>query len=333
MRPRASILIIVLWSVFLLTIFAVVLSYGVRQKLEVIKRIDSRSNLRYLNEACIEKTIFDIKRVQKKEYFVFKNSTPSENGNPLMTEVDIIDDKPGGNAHSFELRSSIYTSRVSVFDEARKLNINMASLPVMERLFMIVLGFDKIEASELAASIVDWRDTDSLLTLPLGSAEDSYYRNFPYSYEAKDGPFEALEELLLVKGVTREVFEKLNNYITIYGDGKININTAPEEVLNAVGFSSDMVSKIIALRQGDDGIPGTADDIVIDAPGNLQSLMQGRFKLGEANLQQLELLADAFTVTTSYFTIKASGLRAGGSAQAQTVCVVDRMGNILRWIE
>jgi type II secretory pathway component PulK len=83
---------------------------------------------------------------------------------------------------------------VRVYDEAGKLNINVATkdqlmaLPYMEE--------------EIAEAIVDWRDGDED-PQPLG-AETGYYENLPIAYKIRNGPLKTVRELLLVKGVTEE---------------------------------------------------------------------------------------------------------------------------------
>jgi type II secretory pathway component PulK len=57
--------------------------------------------------------------------------------------------------------------------------------------------------SEVADAILDWVDADSV---PRESgAEDDYYQGLSPPYTARNGPPETLEELLLVRGVTREL--------------------------------------------------------------------------------------------------------------------------------
>ena len=82
-----------------------------------------------------------------------------------------------------------------VADEASKLNINTATYDML----LALPGM----TPELAASIVDWRDPDDNVTQGLG-AENSYYLLLPEPYACKNGPFETLDELLLVKGATKE---------------------------------------------------------------------------------------------------------------------------------
>jgi len=85
---------------------------------------------------------------------------------------------------------------VQVVDEASKLNVNTAT---KEQLMTLPNMLE-----EVADAIIDWRDTDDTPS-PTG-AEAGYYENLQYRYMARNGPFRTLRELLLVKGVTEELF-------------------------------------------------------------------------------------------------------------------------------
>jgi len=85
---------------------------------------------------------------------------------------------------------------VKVIDESSKLNINtitrqqLLELPYMEE--------------DIADAIIDWRDGDD--TPNTGGVEGGYYENLPIGYKIRNGPFKTIRELLLVKGVTEELF-------------------------------------------------------------------------------------------------------------------------------
>ena len=80
-------------------------------------------------------------------------------------------------------------------DEASKININTAPREVLLKLPRMT--------EEVADSIIDWRDADSEPS-PSG-AEDSYYQSRQPSYQCKNQPFDTVEELHYVRGVTKEV--------------------------------------------------------------------------------------------------------------------------------
>ena len=83
----------------------------------------------------------------------------------------------------------------SLSDESGKLNLNTATQGMLELLPRMT--------PSLAAAILDWRDADQDVTA--GGAEDETYARQTPPYRAKNGPFESLEELRLVFGMTREI--------------------------------------------------------------------------------------------------------------------------------
>ncbi|MHC4343275.1 MAG: type II secretion system protein GspK [Planctomycetota bacterium] len=85
---------------------------------------------------------------------------------------------------------------VRVVDEAGKLNVNTAT---REQL----LGLPNM-TEDVADAIIDWRDKDE--TQSALGAESGYYQNLRYSYRIRNGAFQTVRELLLVKGVTEELF-------------------------------------------------------------------------------------------------------------------------------
>ena len=104
-------------------------------------------------------------------------------------------------------------------------------------------GLDERKAAEIVDAIKDWIDADEAVTGY--GAETSYYTSLDQPYEAKNAPLDCIEELLMVKGITKEIFygtkEKpgLAGYVTEDSDGAININTAPKMVLRALSADID----------------------------------------------------------------------------------------------
>ena len=87
----------------------------------------------------------------------------------------------------------------ALVDEASKLNLNTASLAMLQLLPRMT--------AELAAAIIDWRDSNSEVTT--SGAEDEIYQRLNPAYRCKNGPFDSVDELRLVYGMTTEV---------LYGD-------------------------------------------------------------------------------------------------------------------
>jgi len=73
-------------------------------------------------------------------------------------------------------------------------------------------------------------------------------------------PFLLKEELLLVDGINAEIFLGFKDLITVYSEGRVNINTASGQVLKVLGLSDDLIEIILNYRKGKDGEEATEDD-------------------------------------------------------------------------
>jgi general secretion pathway protein K len=99
-------------------------------------------------------------------------------------------------------------------------------------------GLDAERIDTIVSSLKDWIDEDNEVTP--GGAENATYLGLPRPYAAKNAPLDCLEEMLMIKGVTKELYygtedtPGLRDVLTVHGDGKININTAPTAVLRAL---------------------------------------------------------------------------------------------------
>jgi general secretion pathway protein K len=135
-----------------------------------------------------------------------------------------------------------------IVDESAKFNPNGLIDPYgnvdpkkknqLERL-LTLLGHDP----DVIDAILDWLDPDDQRR-PMG-AEREYYLALKHPYAAKNGPLDSLGEMLLIKGMDSSIFygtderEGLRNYLTIYSEGKININTASLPVLMSLSPKVD----------------------------------------------------------------------------------------------
>ncbi|HUW81388.1 MAG TPA: hypothetical protein VMZ31_01175 [Phycisphaerae bacterium] len=94
--------------------------------------------------------------------------------------------------------------RFGVVPENGKLDINMASQEQLTALFSEVLDPLEVVVPELVDALLDWRDADDE-PRENGAENDFYVEREPVGYRAKNGAFETVEELLLVKGFTAQV--------------------------------------------------------------------------------------------------------------------------------
>lgn len=125
----------------------------------------------------------------------------------------------------------------------------------------------------------------------------------------------------------------LVDVLGVWGDpayGRINVNTAPAEVLlNLPNIDEALVAGIMAFRNGPDGKPYTRDDRAFEAIG----LVGARVEISAEKLAPI----NRFCKTDSrYFTINAHASRRRGKINAYCTVTVELRGNtpvILAWKE
>ncbi|HXF93695.1 MAG TPA: type II secretion system minor pseudopilin GspK [Nitrospiraceae bacterium] len=105
---------------------------------------------------------------------------------------------------------------------------------------------------DVAEAIADWVDTDDVPE-PNG-AESAYYQTLRPPYMAANAPLQTLSELYLIKGMTKEIVQRLEPYVTVYpqngADGRVNLNTAPPIVIQALDprITPGMAAEIVQGR-------------------------------------------------------------------------------------
>ena len=149
------------------------------------------------------------------------------------------------------------TAIVEVIPEAGKVNINSAPPQEIEGL-LNACGANPMEASQITAAILDWR---SGTAAPPGVG----FLNPDQTFRPQHASFEEIEEVLLVRGMTPELFYGrfdrdpqgrliprggLRDSITTYGGqgNQIDVNTAPPLLLASIGIPPPVIDAIIKQR-------------------------------------------------------------------------------------
>ena len=154
---------------------------------------------------------------------------------------------------------------VEITDEDSRINVNKMSTGFgtvngeTMRLFMVRFLKQFELEEDIADSIADWTDTDDSERIPVG-AESNYYQSLEDPYEAKNKPFDSIQELRLIKGLENETYNKLQKFLAVNSDGWINMNTAGKEVIMSLSenLSGEIADEIIAFR-GENPFPTKQD--------------------------------------------------------------------------
>jgi general secretion pathway protein K len=217
---------------------------------------------------------------------------------------------------------------VRVTDEESKLPVNKLT-PVQWRRLLDLLDVEPADADVIADSVADWIDENDLHQLH--GAEDDYYASLVPPYRAKNAPIDRVEELLLVRGVTPEIFygqpatddeeaiPGLVEFLTATSNGRININTAsPLALKAALGLDDLQTEAVVQYRAGSDGEWGTDDD------KPFRSLEEFYAVIGNLTDEVRAQLGEWLTVQSDHFSIRSSG-DVGGVKR--TVHAVVRRGS------
>ena len=157
-------------------------------------------------------------------------------------------------------------------------------------------------SQEQIAGLLDWMDPDDIVQAE--GAESHHYLIQARPHRCKNAPIDTLEELFLIKGFSLGGFygEDANhngllddgeddgpaNYppddadgelrlgwvqlLTCQGDGRVNINTAPEAVLAALPISEEAVGQILAYRRFDADSQGNLEDHAFESSEDIEQL-------------------------------------------------------------
>lgn len=316
----------VVWTITLLSLFAASIASHASFALGLTERLSDRLRAAYVARGAAQYAALALEQDDSTSVDGFEEVWSDNPGffmdHPVgggVFRVTAEEPSPGGQP------------RYGLTDEDRALNLNTAPREVLQRLAQLAGGLREEEAAGLAAAIEDWRDADDKPVS--GGAEDSYYHGLDDAYDCKDGPFESVEELLLVRGMTPALYRRLEPHLTVYGSGQLNVNTAGRAVLQALGLSELGADGVVFYRMGEDGVEGTADDRRLNAVDALSSDW-APYVPTEDLARLIPLIQERFLgVKSDAFRALIAAKPEHGVSELRVFCVMDRDGTIRRWNE
>lgn len=270
-----------------------------------------------------------------------------------------------------------------VVDEDSKVNFNLAARAdsfsqqrMAEQILALIGGiqynemFEKLDdegelndRQTVCGALIDWADpnTDRSPCDPRSEsassagAEDSFYQLLPRPYGRKNAPYDSLDELRLVRGVSDEFWRTFiqpdpddpkSRVVTVWGSGPINANTANAQTLLAIACHKavpdsplctepeqqmQFLATIGMLKTIQAGMP------IFGSPGAFVKALQGKGNAGMAlagmGITPLQLLSEsevekAVSVKSNVFSIYATGMVTSGkrTTRSRVTAVVDFRG-------
>lgn len=291
------ILIIVLWMLVILSLLAIGLGRTARIELALTKYSKGKLKARYIARGGL---------------MYARNLIRKDTFDEAMSHVDTLyacglamdDDKsPEDILKNIPLGGGRFD--IDLQDEERRININAitaANSKVLGELIRI-LGVDEETADTVASSVVD----------------------------RKNLVFDSIEEFLMVRDMTPEIYAKFKDFVTVFPKGTpallININTASGTVLRALARSftdrtntykddaDALVEKITAYRAGEDGQEMTGDDRAVAIN-----------ELGLNTSQRIIFLAMQKNIQNSsrYLRVRVTGVDGTSRVESRVEAVVFR---------
>ncbi|MGB2988226.1 MAG: hypothetical protein WBE26_20345 [Phycisphaerae bacterium] len=214
---RGVILPVVLFVLLLLGLLVAMFSFRVNADLASTRAIAYRLQTRLAAEAGVERVKL---LLRESRYDMDRWYHNPDELHRIIVWMEDGDETLWGTNEEFEDELMVYRFsivaddptddeeyiRFGITDEASKVNLNTATEWQLRMLVRAaVAGDEEIDPQEIVDAILDWRDVDRVPRGADGDTEGEYYRTLPKPYLVKNGPFDTVEELLLVKGVTGQI--------------------------------------------------------------------------------------------------------------------------------
>jgi general secretion pathway protein K len=243
-----SILILTVWTLFFLAALAVAVGSYVSGGLTLARAASADAYGRAAINAGIEHAV-SVLDADTNQWDAFSENWGHEG------EIDWQSHLIGESYYRIYHINSAGETNTGVIDEESRINLNKASRTQLEATFRIIGGADAIESASLASAVVDWRDKNDDITE--GGAESGFYGGLQPGYPCANADLRTVYELLLLRGMRTEIFEKLSHSVTVYGTGKVNLNTADRAVLQVIAEAAGadepvargIADKIVGFRQ------------------------------------------------------------------------------------
>ncbi len=274
MSKNASILVGLLWCLALLSLIVIGVLHTARMDLLVVKNYGDKIQAHYLALAGIEKAEALLYRDAKDR----SHSKKNHSGNFYNDAASFREVKLGRGVFNVLRRGRSDEGGEIIYgvsDEESRLNVNTADTNALGQLQNMT--------PDVATAIINWHGGDATAN----AAEAQYYAGLQPPYQPRNGPFQTVRELLMVRSVTPELLlgkdihqngllgdigendnddnasvdsadlgwagnltvDSAVQNVDAAGDTRVNIQTADENSLMAIqGITSPIAKAIVAYR-------------------------------------------------------------------------------------
>lgn len=307
-------LVLVMWVLALLSVIVLEFCFSMRTEVNITRNFKESGQLYYFAHGGIQRAIAEL--IYRGDPALHQKRTlPGVDELAEMEPEWQIDGRP------YPVSFQQGDAEVRVTSESGRINLNNAPDVVLRRVLKYFVEIGE-ERDIIIDSILDWRDTDDFHRL--NGAENDYYQSLTEPYDCKNGPFDAVEELLLVRGVTPELFYGkkpeaseeegisrigLRDVFTVFSTvPQLDINASPVGVLVVFfGIPSSLAKHVVDVREE-------------KAFANLNELLQRVPEIVPFIEEVGPYLI--FQSTTPYYSISSVAKMKTGDARRGLECVV-----------
>jgi len=266
-QARGVALIMVLWVMAILSVVVLEFCLAMRTEVHLTKNYKEELQLYGMAEGGVQRAIAELIYKHDPRVQQMRRTLLSQETSPDQKEW-VVDGR------SYPLPFDQGTCDIRIMSEGGKVNINVVSESMLRKIIG-QLGLEGEAKDIVVDSILDWRDPDDFYRV--NGAENDYYQSLKEPYYCKNGNLDSIEELLLARGVTPDLFYGkkgikkeeeelkvdrigLKDVFSIYSLGEqVDMNSATPLVLNVVLGIPREVSQLIVKGRQEKGFENQQD--------------------------------------------------------------------------
>jgi type II secretory pathway component PulK len=191
------------------------------------------------------------------------------------------------------------TERRESIDEEALINVNTAPEFLLRNLMF---------TGDQVQDILEYRQSHKN-SMPDGEPSDSG--------DLDTGPFHSVDDLLMLKSISWENLQESRRFLTVFGNGRINMNTAPEEVLRTTGCPASLIEKLLSARKSAaDGHDHSNGHLFDNADRIIADLIRLDFTVSTEEANYLKDMANYHLIGTQseYFSYTVSCRRLSSAS-------------------
>jgi general secretion pathway protein K len=214
-RQSGYALLIVLWTIGFLALLGTRLVAASRSAVQLTDNLKQEAVLQAAADGAVARAMFALQTAHDPAF------------------------RPDGVERVVRIGETPVLLRIS--NEYDRVNLNTASLALL-RALLIAVGLEPARADALTAAILDWRTAGPVARR--GGAKAPEYQTAGLGYAPPGAPFQSVDELRDVLGMTPALFARLEPHVTVLTDSDPDLSTRDPVVAlaltDAAGVSDDI---------------------------------------------------------------------------------------------